>query len=76
MNENVIPLARFQNFPDTNICHNGDHLASAAAARTGRDAREIERLPSISLFLKMKGFSLTSMPQVSVFSTAGSTGRR
>src|SRR5262245_2696232 len=45
MNVNVIPLAQIQNIPDSTIIQNGDHRASAAAARTGRDAREIERLP-------------------------------
>ena|GEM_PF-6538383 len=45
MNANVIPLAQIQNTPDITIIHNGDHRALATAARTGRDASEIERLP-------------------------------
>jgi hypothetical protein len=45
MDANVIPLAQFQNFQDTTMIQNGDNRASAAAARTGRDARDIERLP-------------------------------
>jgi hypothetical protein len=45
MNGNVIPLAQIQDIPDTTILQNGDHRASAAATRIGRDAREIERLP-------------------------------
>ena len=36
MKANVIHLAQIQNFPETTIIRNGDHLASAAAARTGR----------------------------------------
>jgi hypothetical protein len=45
MNANVFPLAQVQNFPNTTVVRIGNHSASAAAERIGRDASEIERLP-------------------------------
>src|SRR5262245_43976520 len=45
MNADVLPYLNSQNHPDAVIARNGDHRASAAAVRTGRDASEIERLP-------------------------------
>ena len=45
MSITVIPFTQAQDLPDTIIVSNGDHRASVAAEHTGRDAREIERLP-------------------------------
>src|SRR5215510_15492308 len=55
MSSNVISLAQVQDLPDTIIVRNGDHRASAAAERIGRDAREIERLPFDLSVLETEG---------------------
>jgi hypothetical protein len=45
MKANAIPFAQIQELPDTIAVANGDHRVSAVADRTGRNAKEIERLP-------------------------------
>jgi len=45
MSADIMSFINVQDCPEAVIVHNGDHRASAAAVRTGRDAREIELLP-------------------------------
>ncbi|MCI0664150.1 MAG: hypothetical protein L0220_24090 [Acidobacteria bacterium] len=45
MSTDFMPLLNVQDRPDTVIVRNGDHRASVASERTGRNINEIERLP-------------------------------
>ncbi len=45
MSANVITFAQTNGMPSTHVITNGDRRAAAAAEHTGRDIKEIERLP-------------------------------
>src|SRR5262245_8788527 len=64
MNADVLPFLMVQDHSDAVIARNGDHRASTAAERTGRDAREIERLP----------FDLSVLEDGGIFINVDATG--
>src|SRR5215475_6997202 len=58
MSADLMPLLSFQDRPDTVIVRNGDHRASVASERTGRNINEIERLPFDLSVLEDEGLFL------------------